>query len=122
MENFNTARVFFAPKNSKSVVYQIFKTLTDEEKIDIELFLQQANVILYVCNSIGKINIKAFDDYIKSAYCHWIKTFGKYRKLKSSIHWTLGHVIQFIYMNSGYSLAEMSENSVEAIIKSYRYI
>ena len=49
-------------------------------------------------------------------------TFGKYRKLKSSIHWTLGHVIQFISMNSGYSLAEMSENSVEATIKSYRYI
>ena len=79
-------------------------------------------LFFYVCNSIGKINVKAFDDYIKSAYFHWIKTFGKYRKLKSSIHWTLGHVIQFISMNSGYSLAEMSENSVEAIIKSYRYI
>ena len=65
---------------------------------------------------------KTFDDYIESAYFHWIKTFGNYRKLKSSIHWTLGHVIQFISMNSGYSLDEMSENSVEATIKSYRYI
>ena len=75
MENFNTTWAFFAPKNRKTAVNQIFKNLTDEEKIDIELFLQQANVILYVCNSIGKINIKAFDDYIKSAYCNWIKTF-----------------------------------------------
>ena len=35
--------------------------------------------------------------------------------MKSSIHWTLGHVIKFISMNSGYSLAEMSENIVEAV-------
>ena len=48
MENFNTTWAFFAPKNRKTAVNQIFKNLTDEEKIDVELFLQQANNILYL--------------------------------------------------------------------------
>ena len=47
-------------KQEKSFFF--FHEYSNEEKIDIELFLLQANVILYVCNSRGKINIKAFDD------------------------------------------------------------
>ena len=52
----------------------------------------------------------------------WIEAFGQYRKLKNSIHWTLGHVIELITKNYGYSLAERSKNSLEATIKTYRYI
>ena len=47
---------------------------------------------------------------------------AKHRTLKNSLHWMLGHVADLIGMNNGYSLAEVSENSLEASIKRYRYI
>ena len=121
VENFNTTRLFLAPKN-RSTILKLFKNLSEKEKSDIDLFLQQANVILTVTNTIGKINIKAFEDYVKKAHCLWINPFGNYRKLKSSIHWSLGHIIQLLCINDSYSLAEKSENSLEATIKMYRYI
>ena len=79
-------------------------------------------VICNVTNSIGKIKVKKLDEFVKNAYEHWITSFGKFRTLKSSLHWTLGHVTQLIAMNNGYSLAEISENSLEALIKHYRYV
>ena len=42
--------------------------------------------------------------------------------IKSSLHWTLGHVAQLIAGNDGYTMAGVSENSFEKWIKSYRYI
>ena len=60
--------------------------------------------------------------YVKTAYLHWAQAFGKYTTLKNSLHWMLGHVADLIGMNNGYSLAEVSENSLEASIKRYRYI
>ena len=80
------------------------------------MFLQQANVILAVTNSIGKIKIKEFDSSVRNSHIHWIQAFGKYRKLKSSIHWSLAHIIQMLCLNQGYSLAEKSENSSEATV------
>ena len=59
---------------------------------------------------------------IKNTYVHLINAFGSYRKVKSSIHWSLGHIIELLILNRGYSLAEKSENSLEATIKAYRYI
>ena len=41
--------------------------------------------------------------------------------MKSSLHWTLGHVADLIELNDGYSLAEVSENSFENWIKTYRH-
>ena len=35
---------------------------------------------------------------------------------------TLGHVIELITKNFGYSLAERSKNSLEATIKTYKYV
>ena len=42
--------------------------MTSAEKADIELFMEQANVILTVTNSIGKIKIKPFETYIKKTH------------------------------------------------------
>ena len=95
--------------------------MSSDEKSDILLFLQQANVILTVTNSIGRIKLKQFESYVTQAHIHWITAFGKYRKLKSSIHWSLGHVIELLRKNHGYNLAERSENSLEATICHYRY-
>ena len=77
VENFNTTRLFLAPKN-RSTVLKLFKNLSEKEKSDVELFLQQANIILNVTNSIGKIKIKEFESYIKIAHCHWINAFGHF--------------------------------------------
>ena len=85
--------------------------MSEQEKSDVELFLQQANVILTVTNLIGKVRIKAFENFVKIAHCHWINAFGKFRKLKSSIHWSLGHIIELLCKSDSYSLAEKSENS-----------
>ena len=63
---------FFAPKNRNTVVNKIFKNLTSAKKADIELFMEQANVILTVTNSLGKIKIKPFETYIKKAHVHWM--------------------------------------------------
>ena len=54
VENFNTTRLFLAPKN-RCTVLKLFKNLSEKE-----------------------INIKAFEDYVKKAHCHWIKAFGNY--------------------------------------------
>ena len=40
--------------------------------------------------------------------------------IKSSLHWTLGHVAELIAKNDGYTLAEVSENSFENWILTYR--
>ena len=42
--------------------------------------------------------------------------------IKSSLHWTLGHVAQLIAGNDGYTMAGVSEISYEKWIESYRYI
>ena len=49
----------------------------DEEKYNLRLMLQEAYVITHVMNTIGLIDISKFDAYVKKAYIHWIKSFGK---------------------------------------------
>ena len=63
--------------------------------------------------SCKKLSFLFFEFYVNVA---------KHRTLKNSLHWMLGHVADLIGMNNGYSLAEVSENSLEASIKRYRYI
>ena len=120
VENFNTTRKFLAPENREKVLSLYY--CDDKIKEDIRLFLQQAHVISHVVNRIGKIHVNQFRVYVKTAYLHWAQAFGKFRTMKNSLHWMLGHVADLIGMNNGYSLAEVSENSLEASIKRYRYI
>ena len=120
IENFNTTRIFLDPSNRDRAVKLM--NPREEEKEDLYKFFQEAHVILSVTNSIGKINCQKFGDYVKQAYVHWIEAFGKFRHLKNSLHWSLGHVVEMLALNGGYSLAENSENSVEASIKKYRYL
>ena len=91
-------------------------------KEDLRQFFQEANVVCQVSNRIGKIDVLKLRKYLKGVYSHWVQAFGEYRLLKSSLHWTLAHLADLIGMNHGYSLAEVSENSLEASIKRYRYI
>ena len=51
---------------------------------------------------------------------YWIDNFKKFVHIKNSLHWTLGHVAELIAKNQGYTLAEISENSMENWIKHYR--
>ena len=53
---------------------------------------------------------------------HWINSFKQFAHIKSSLHWTLGHVCTLIASNRGYTLAGVSENSVEKWIKPYRVV
>ena len=57
VENFNTTRIFFAPKNRNTVVNKIFKNLTSAEKADIELFMEQANVSILRASLLWMITI-----------------------------------------------------------------
>ena len=84
------------------------------------MMLDQASVIIGVTNRIGKIKVQAFQKYVKDAYVHWLYNFKKFVHIKSSLHWTLGHVAELIAKNEGYTLAGVSENSFENWIKAYR--
>ena len=121
VENFNTSRMVFDPENRPKVL-SLFKFINDEEREHMNSFLFQGHVILSVTNTIGKVNNAFFRPFVKKAYMDWITWFGKITGIKSSLHWTLAHVADLIDMNDGYSLAEYSENSVENMIKHYRYI
>ena len=80
------------------------------------------HIILSVMNSIGIIKVNAFGQYLKQFYIHWVKSFGKVRTMKESLHWSLAHLQELIAKNEGYSMAEYTENSVEALIKRYRFV
>ena len=125
VENFNTSRMVFDPVNRPKVLGLFtFKPGPegDQERENIKNFLFQGHVILSVTNTIGKVDADFFGGFVKNAYKDWITWFGKFRKIKSSLHWTLAHVAELIEMNGGYSLAEYSENCIENMIKHYRYI
>ena len=77
--------------------------------------LDQASVIIGVRNRIGLVYVDRFKEYVEKAYKHWLHSFKKFVHIKSSLHWTLGHVAELIAKNDGYTLAEVSENTVVLI-------
>ena len=83
--------------------------------------LDQALTIIGVTNRIGKIRVNDFATFVKDAYFHWINQFRKFVHIKSSLHWTMGHIAELIAKNEAYTLAEYSENSFENWILHYRY-
>ena len=121
VENVPTTMIFLDPEN-RSKVLDLYHTIDDKEREDLNLLLDQARVIIGVTNKIGKIRVQDFERYVKTSYSHWITAFKKFEHIKSSLHWTLGHVAQLIAGNDGYTMAEYSENSFEKWIKSYRYV
>ena len=95
VENFNTCRIFLDPSNRDRVIDLFMVDEEDERKL--RRFLKEAHVILSVTNSIGKVNVPEFRDFVRNAYIHWIQDFGKLRKLKKSIHWTLGKMKALLF-------------------------
>ena len=63
----------------------------DQEKEDMNELLDRMLIIISITNSIGKIYVKKFHDFVKDTYLLWINKFGKFVHVKSSLHWTLGH-------------------------------
>ena len=94
----------------------------DQEKEDTNELLDRMLIIISITNSIGKIYVKKFLDFVKDTYLLWINKFGKFVHVKSSLHWTLAHAWELIQRNGGYTMAEYSENSFENWIKHYRYV
>ena len=91
VENGNTTMEILKQKNRADVL-SMFYFENDEERMMVDSMLTQANIIIGVTNKIGKINVKAFREYVKKAYMEWVQNFGKYTHMKNSLHWTLGHV------------------------------
>ena len=100
----------------------LFPCNDEEEKENVNQWLSNMNIILHVTNTIGEIKVQKFSMFVKDAHKHMIDAFGHLQHVKNSCHWTLAHVGELLRMNKGYSLAEFSENSLEATIKRYRYI
>ena len=71
-------------------------------------------------NRIVKIKVQEFQKYVKDSCNHWLIHFKKFVHVKSSLHWTFGHIDELIAKNNGYILAKVSENSFENWIKAYR--
>ena len=117
----NTCRIFLNPENREKVL-NLFQCKDEKEKENLKLLLHQANIICGVTNTIGLVKLKKFSDFVKTSYIHWVQNFGHLRKIKASLHWTFAHISELLAMNKGYSLAEVSENSIEAMIKQYRYL
>ena len=120
VENGHTTMKFLDPANREKVL-SLYFTKNDKEKEDLNLLLDQALIIIGVTNRIGKIRVQSFANYVEDAYKHWINQFGKFVHIKSSLHWTMGHIAQLIANNEAYTLAEYSENSFENWILHYRY-
>ena len=110
---------FLHPDNREKVI-DLFYCINEEETMNLKTFLDQASVIIGVINRIGKINVQEFQKYVHRSYIHWIDSFKKCVHIKSTLHWTLGHIAELIAKNQGYTLAEVSENSFENWIKHYR--
>ena len=82
--------IFLDPKN-RSKVLDLFHTVNDKERQDLNTLLDQAHVIISVTNKISKIHVQKFERYVKNAYNHWSKAFKKFVHIKASNHWTLSH-------------------------------
>ena len=91
-------------KCNRTNVLDLFNCINDEERSNLNKMLNQASVIIGVTNRIGKIKVQAFQKYVKNAYMHWMYNFHKFVHMKSSLHWTLGHVAELIAKNEGYIL------------------
>ena len=120
-ENFNTCRLFLDPENREKAL-SLFPCNNDEEKENVNKWLTNMNIILHVTNTIGEIRVQKFSLFVKAAHKHMLDSFGHFQHVKNSCHWTLAHIGELLRMNKGYSLAEHSENSLEASIKKYRYV
>ena len=121
IKNMNTCRLFLDPKKREKVV-KLYNFKNEKEKENFELLLHQAKVILSVTNSVGLIKVSKFSAFLKQSYQHWTESFKHLRRIKSSLHWTLAHLGELLAKNEGFSLAEVSENSFEALIKEYRFV
>ena len=56
-------------------------------------------------NSIGRIHVQKFVDYVKESYDLMIVEFGRFVNIKNSLHWTLSHIAELICKNGSYTLA-----------------
>ena len=119
VENGPNTMAFLHPDNRKEAINS-FNPINDEERRNLDLMLTQAHIIIGVTNCIGRINVPKFQKYVQDAHEHWLNSFKKFTHIKSSVHWNLAHCADLIAQNDGYTLAEVSENSVENWIKYYR--
>ena len=106
VENGNTTMKFLHPDNREKVI-GLFYCIDKEETMNLKTFLEQASVIIGVTNRIGKINVQEFQKYVHNSHMHWIESFKKFVHIKSSLHWTLGHIAELIAKNQAYTLAEV---------------
>ena len=74
MENGETTMKVLARKNREDVL-NLFHTVNDKEREDLDLMLDQALVIISVTNRIGKIKVQEFQNFVKESYSHWLKAF-----------------------------------------------
>ena len=109
---------FLHPDNGEKVI-NLFYCKDDEEIMNLNTLLDQASVIIWVTNRIGKVKVQEFQKYVHNAYMHWLDNFKKFVHIKNSLHWTLAHAAELIAKNNGYTLAEYSDNSFENWINHY---
>ena len=64
-------------------------------------------------NTIGRIHVQKFADYLRELYDLMIVEFGKFVNIKSSLHWSLSHIAELICKNGSYTLADYSEGWTE---------
>ena len=114
MENGNTTLKFLQPDDREKVI-DLFYCKDDIEIVNLNTLLDQASVIIRVTNKIGKIKVQEFQEYVHSAYMHWLANFKKFVHIKNSIHWTLGQISEIIARNNGYTLAATTLLSTQKI-------
>ena len=100
IKNFNTCRKILSSENREKFLC-IFYFKSDEEKDNLRI------IITHVMNTIGLIYISKFDAYVKKAYIHRIKSFGKliFNILVSRQKKNLRKTHAFVFVYKRYSLA-----------------
>ena len=121
VENGNTCRTFFDPKNREAVIRIYEEVATTMEVEHLRMFFLEGYAIYHIMNSTGKIDVEAFSELVHESYMHWKEAFP-YQKIFNSIHWTLGHIGELTELNDGYATGEISEGALEVVHKNYRRI
>ena len=112
MEDGNTARKLVNPINLDKWMMCWYFISIREEQIVREMHIE-GWVIYSVENHTGKIeNFVEFGIYVLNAYVSWVENFppSHFPNLAKSLHWSLGHIAEIIFINDGFGTGESSES------------
>ena len=111
----NTGRKFFEQRNQSLVV----SCVAEKYKATIADLHEKLSVVLRVVSSCEKVNVEKLDELCKEISL-LIAAKLPWTEINWTLHGTLHHSAELIYLNDGWSLGALSEEALEANNKFVR--